>query len=86
MEILLAHWKWFVGIASGIFGFGVTYSRLVKKNEIYNKDGSQIYTPRDEFKETIKEIAQINKDQTDTMTNVNFQLGKIDQFMKDHIK
>lgn len=85
-EFVNNHWKWIVGVVSGTFGLGVAQSLFVKKKELYKKDGSQIYTPRDEFKKTVAEISKENKAQAETMRSVNFKLGQIDQFMKDHVK
>ena len=75
---LLAYWKWAaiaVATISAAFGFGVARSKVAMKSELYNKDGSQIYVPKSEF----KEIA-------DKVNEMNYTLGRIDQFMKDRIK
>ena len=74
-NILFAHWKWLILAVSAAFGIGVAKARVAMKSELYNKDGSQIYVPKNEFKEV-----------ADKVNEMNYTLGRIDQFMKDRIK
>ena len=82
IKTLEVSWKWLIGCASFLiaimsaaFGVGIARSKVAMKSELYNKDGSQIYVPRSEFKEVA--------DKVDTM---NHTLGRIEQFMEERMK
>ena len=71
-------WKWLAGCASlmsAAFGVGIARSKIAMKSELYNKDGSQIYVPRSEFREVASKV--------DIM---NHTMGRVEQFMKDKVK
>lgn len=71
-------WKWLAGCAtliSAAFGAGIAGSKIAMKSELYNKDGSQIYVPKSEFKEVVKK-----------MDEMNHTMGRIEQFMEGRMK
>ena len=76
-----------ITLLGSAFGLGKYNANIVKKRELYNKDGSQIYMAKDDFKEVQKACREGVKNEiviiTDKVTKISdYLLGKVEEDKK----
>jgi hypothetical protein len=84
LDFIKENLNWVVAGIGGIFGLGVAKAKLVVKRELYNEDGSCVYIRKDVFCDVIAEVKETMKDQSETLSEFNHTLGRIEQFIENN--